>query len=129
MIPRLIGKGECYGQAKPRHQAGSAPQDQQAKGQEEVSEQFVGADGRYDRDARRLADNSHGNTVTRDEDYADLEHDDVARATYPDPKARHLNRDSEILAAKRELEDIRQGQRQTADEPFTAVEQPRTKKK
>lgn len=66
-----------------------------------------------DRAARRLADNRQGNTPTGEYDLAD---DDVAAATYPDPKARHLNKDSEILAAKRELAALRDGHGQTADD-------------
>jgi hypothetical protein len=40
----------------------------------------------YDRAARRLADNQHGNTPTGDYTAGD----DVLRATYPDPKAATL---------------------------------------
>ena len=56
----------------------------------------------YDRAARRVADNRHGNTPTGDYQPTD---DDVARATYPDPKARHLKiaEGSPILAEKYEL--------------------------
>ena len=55
----------------------------------------------YDRAQRRVADNAHGNQATPDT--YDLADDDVARAVYPDPKARHLNQNTDLLAAKREL--------------------------
>jgi len=42
----------------------------------------------YNRAERRVADNAHGNQPTGD--YNLDESDDVARATYPDPKTRAL---------------------------------------
>lgn len=56
----------------------------------------------YDRNARRLADNQHGNTPTGD--YTEM--DDVLRATYPDPKAATLKVQSGETAILDEKHDL-----------------------
>ena len=68
-----------------------------------MAQEFVGPDGRYDRAARRHADNALNNVTSAG---LDVPGDDVSRAVYADPKARALKaaHDPEILDAKRALQ-------------------------
>jgi hypothetical protein len=74
-------------------------------------EEFVDGTGRYDRAARRVADQrSHGAPDALDGDglrYPEV--DDIARATYPDPKVAHLKGESPMLQLKRELAEHDRG--------------------
>lgn len=61
----------------------------------------------YDRAARRLADNRHGNQPDNTNGYP--LHDDIRRATYPDPKVAYLKGESPIVQQKRELAEQDRG--------------------
>lgn len=77
----------------------------------------------YDRNARRLADNQHGNTPTGDYTPGD----DIAAAVYPDPKARHLYGETETLQSKRATRAADDAANEAAvDEP---APKPKTAKK
>jgi len=64
----------------------------------------------YDRAARRLADNNANHAVAPDALDGDGQRypllDDIARATYPDPKAAHLKGESPVLEEKRVLAEF-----------------------